>query len=150
MVELITVMVMIGVLAAIAIPKLVGDNITEAAVYGDKVASALRLAQKSAVAKRRTVCLDTASGKLKVRAERGFGTGANVCDADLDDAPDNLFTNNRASIAMTGAPPVLRFQPDGSITDANNVQIGAISIDITVAGKPQRSIHVDGGTGYVD
>lgn len=150
MVELITVMVMIGVLAAIAIPKLVGDNIAEAAVYGDQVASALRLAQKSAVAKRRTVCLDTASGKLTVSAERGSGTGPNVCNANLDDAADSLFTNTSASIAMTGAPPVLRFQPDGSITDANNVQIGVLGIDITVSGKPQRSIRIDGGTGYVD
>jgi len=150
MVELITVMVMIGVLAAIAIPKLVGDNITEAAVYGDKVASALRLAQKSAVAKRRTVCLDTASGSLSVRTAVDPGTVPFECNTGLQDVDNGLFANNNASIAMTGAPPVLHFQPDGSITDANNVQVGALSIDITVAGKPQRSIRIDGGTGYVD
>lgn len=146
MVELITVMVLIGVLAAIAIPKLMGDNITEAAVYGDRVASALRTAQKAAVAKRRTVCLDTAAGTLSVRTAVGPGP----CTAGLGADATGLFANDNAAIGMNGAPAELRFQPDGSVTDINGVQVGEIRIGITLGGNPQRTIRIDGGTGHVD
>lgn len=146
MVELITVMVLLGVLAAIAIPKLMGDNITEAAVHGDKVVSALRLAQKSAVAKRRVVCLDTASGTLRVSATPGSG----ACGVKLDDVEDNLFAGKDASIGMSGAPAELRFQPDGSILDGDNAQRSEIRIAITLSGQVQRTIRLDGGTGHVD
>lgn len=150
MVELITVMVLIGVLAAVAIPKLMGDNTTEAAVYGDRVATTLRLAQKAAVAKRRTVCLDTAAGSLRVRTLRGPGSGANACSEPLVGVEDGLFANTNAGIAMSGMPAALRFQPDGTITDANNVQVGEIRIGITASGQSQRTIRIHGGTGYVD
>lgn len=146
MVELITVMVLIGVLAAIAIPKLMGDNITEAAVYGDRVASALRTAQKAAVAKRRTICLDTVAGTLSVRP----GPGAGSCTAGLGPDLTGLFANNNAAIGMSGAPPELRFQPDGSVTDIDGTQVGEIRIAITLGGRTQRTIRIDGGTGYVD
>ena len=145
MVELITVMVLLGVLAAIAIPKLMGDNITEAAVYGDKVVSALRLAQKSAVAKRRVVCLTTASGTLRVSRN----PGSSDCEDTIEGAA-NLFANRDASIGMSGAPAVLRFQPDGSILDGDNAQRSEIRIAITLSGKVQRTIRLDGGTGHVD
>ena len=146
MVELITVMVLLGVLAAIAIPKLMGDNITETAVHGDKVVSALRLAQKTAVAKRRVVCLNTASGTLRVSAT----PGASTCGVKLDDVEDNLFAGKDASIGMTGAPAELRFQPDGSILDGDNAQRSEIRIAITLSGKVQRTIRLDGGTGHVE
>jgi MSHA pilin protein MshC len=146
MVELITVMVLLGVLAAIAIPKLMGDNITEAAVYGDKVVSALRLAQKSAIAKRRVVCLATASGTLSVSRDPGSG----ACDVELEGVEANLFAGKDTSIGMSGAPPQLRFQPDGSILDGDNAQRSEIRIAITLSGQVQRTIRLDGGTGHVD
>jgi MSHA pilin protein MshC len=145
MVELITVMVLLGVLAAIAIPKLMGENVTEAAVYGDKVVSALRLAQKSAVAKRRVVCLPTASGTLRVSRN----PGSSDCEDTIEGAA-NLFANQDAGIGMSGAPPELRFQPDGSILDGDNAQRSEIRIAITLSGKVQRTIRLDGGTGHVD
>ena len=48
MVELVVVMILIGVLAAIGIPRLMGDKNMEGAVFGDQVVSGLRRAQKIA------------------------------------------------------------------------------------------------------
>lgn len=152
MVELITVMVLLGVLAAIAVPRLMGSNVTGAAAHADNVASALRLAQKTAVARRRTVCLDSASGALRIR--RALGPGD--CDAQLDGVDDNLFASSDADLAISGAPPTLRFGPDGSITDDGGAQIGPFDLAITLPGDQTgsritvRTIHVDGRTGYVN
>jgi MSHA pilin protein MshC len=147
MVELITVMVLLGVLAAVAVPKLMGDNVIEAAVQGDKVVSALRLAQKTAVAKRRTVCLNTQSGTLRVSS----APGSNACELALDNGVgENLFASTDASLGIVAAQPLLRFQPDGSILDGDGKQLARITIDITLAGKIQRTISLDGSTGHVD
>ena len=146
MVELITVMVLLGVLAAIAIPRLMGDNTVEAAVHGDKVASAVRLAQKTALAKRRSVCLATGSGTLRVSAAPGSG----ACDLALRGVADNLFASKDPNVGISTAQPMLRFQPDGSILDADGKQLGKVTIAITLGGNIQRTIRLDGGTGYVD
>lgn len=147
MVELITVMVLLGVLAAIAIPRLMGDNVVETALYGDKVASALRLAQKTAVAKRRIVCLDTASGTLRVSRQ---AAGDASCGVKLKDVPDGLFGERPDGVTLQGAPAQLHFMPDGSIRDGSGAQAGDQRFSIRLSGKAQRTIRVDGGTGYVD
>ncbi|CAG1017250.1 partial Type II secretion system protein G, partial [Burkholderiaceae bacterium] len=56
--ELVIVLVLIGILAVVAIPRLAGQSGFAARGARDYVASGLRYAQKSAVAMRRNVCVD--------------------------------------------------------------------------------------------
>lgn len=148
MVELITVMVLLGVLAAVAVPRMMGENTTGAAVYGEQVVSALRLAQKTAVARRRTVCASASAGSVTLRIRTAQGPGA--CDAQMEGITDDLYAGKDATIVLAGAPAALRFHPDGTITDANNVRLGRLSLAITSSGETRRTIALDGATGHVD
>ena len=57
-VELITVIVILGILAAIALPRFVGRNAFDERGFSDQVRATLRYAQKLAIAKRREVCVN--------------------------------------------------------------------------------------------
>jgi len=148
MVELITVMILLGVLAAVAMPRMMGDNTTGAAVYGEQVVSALRLAQKTAVAKRRTVCVTANPARVTLLIRTQAGSGA--CNASLVGITDDLYASKDSKIVLADAPSAMRFQPDGSITDGQDVRLGRRELKITLAGASRRVIVVDGGTGYVD
>lgn len=55
-VELIVVIIMAGILAAVAMPRWRGESGFEERQFRDELVAALRYAQKSAIAARRTVC----------------------------------------------------------------------------------------------
>lgn len=143
MVELITVMILIGVLAAIGAPKLMGDNDTGAIVFGDQAASVLRTAQKTAVAQRRTVCVDAGASSLTARIRRAPGPGE--CDLTLDSVAAG------SKVALANAPARLFFQPDGTIaTDLAGTPAPRIEIGVTHAGTTRRTIVIEGSTGFVN
>jgi MSHA pilin protein MshC len=62
--ELVIVMVIVGVLSAVAVPRLFNQSEFAARGGRDFVASSLRYAQKSAIALRRNVCVDVAGSTL--------------------------------------------------------------------------------------
>lgn len=61
LVELLVVMVLVGILAAVALPRWQGSTGFEERRLRDEAAAALRYAQKSAIAARRTTCATFAS-----------------------------------------------------------------------------------------
>ena len=155
MVELIMVMVMVGVLAAIGIPKLMGGNTTGAMVFGDQVASALRHAQKSAVAHRRLVCVGLTARTVTLRIRTAVTLPAETtlaaCDAPLQGVENGMYDSTDATVAMSGAPAQLYFQPDGTISSLPaGAPLGRVSIGIALDGKVQRTIEFEGSTGYVN
>jgi len=149
MVELITVMVLIGVLAAIGIPRLMGENSVNAVVFGDQVASALRTAQKSAVAKRRIVCVTTLQRTLQLRISTAAGSVS--CDLQLDGANDGTFDSQDDKVSMTNPQPTLFFHPNGAIAaNANGAPLPGFDITVSDSSGVRRTIHVDGRTGLVN
>lgn len=142
-VELVVVMVLIGVLAAIGVPALVGDNSFAAATFGDEVASSLRSAQKTAVARRRLVCatVDTSSVTLRM-ADR---PGAAGCGIALD--ADGAATT---ASGVTATTHTLYFQPNGLITPSpTGRETARGAVIIRLDGEERRRIAFEGSTGYV-
>jgi MSHA pilin protein MshC len=142
MVELILVMVLIGVLAAIGVPRLMGDNSVAAAAFGEEVAGALRTAQKTAVARRRLVCasVDATQVTLSMAARPGEG-----CSIALD--ADRYATTAGGVAASTRT---LYFQPNGLITASAAVRdTTSGNIVISLNGTARRTISYAGSTGLV-
>ncbi len=55
--ELITVMVIVGILAAVVMPRFFERNVFDSRAFHDQVVSTLRYAQKAAIAQHRFVCV---------------------------------------------------------------------------------------------
>ena len=106
--ELTIVLVLVGVLAVVALPKL--TNTHEFAARGalDFVASALRYAQKSAMAMRRNVCVDIAGSVVAATYASNAGA-SQACSAG------NLLMQPGNGLAFSDAANAL---PDGSTVSA--------------------------------
>jgi MSHA pilin protein MshC len=148
LVELITVMILIGILAVVALPNLNVAQDFGATSFRDRVAASLRYAQKSAVAKRRMVCATVAADGLSLGLGVAASFGAGACAAAMSgpDGATPAATSPAANVTLT---PVVTmyFQPSGNVTsDA----AGANTADfaLTVSGQPV--ITVIGATGHVE
>lgn len=142
MVELILVMVLIGVLAAIGVPRLVGDNSVAAAAFGEEVAGALRTAQKTAVARRRLVCASVGATEVTLSMAARPGEG---CSIALD---GDRYATSAAGVAAS--LHTLYFQPNGLITaSAAPRDTTSGSVVISLDGNPRRTIRYVGSTGHV-
>ena len=152
LVELITVLILAAILAVVAIPHLVGSGETAAQVFGDQLASGLRLAQKSALAHRRLVCVSLGARALTLRiaATNSSTAPATSCANTLANAPDSDFATTNTSVSASGAPAVLYFQPNGDIsTDAAGANLYSGTLTVS-GGSAPRAIQIAGSTGYVE
>jgi MSHA pilin protein MshC len=145
-VEMVTIMVVIGILSAIAIPRLTQTSAFSSSAYRNEIASALRHAQKSAVSHRRLVCAALAKTTVKLT----IAAQSPPCSQDFSSPDGSLVYQSRDTGIEAGGDFIdhtLYFQPGGEITtDAagNAFAVGSI----TVTG--QAPLIIDGRTGYVE
>jgi len=145
LVELITVMVIIGILAVAALPRFFDKNTFDARGFHDQVISTVRYAQKVAIAQHRFVCVEVVSNNIKVTYD-----------------PTPPSTTHTAITACPGGTDLT--SPEGKSPFVINspsvdVTLGAVSFNFDALGKPSagatitvsgsNTITVEAETGYV-
>ncbi len=150
LVELVATMMLVGILAAVAVPNFGNSGSFRALAFHDDVVSALRYAQKTAVSHRRLVCATLTS--TSVTLSIATANPASACTTTTLNGPDGnvayAHSNDATNAAMSFSPAApIYFQPEGPITSDG---AGSTSQDysITVSGMPV--ISVVGATGYVN
>lgn len=150
LIELVTVMILLGILAFVALPNLNQAEGFRATSFNDRVAASLRFAQKSAVAHRRLVCATVAADQLSLSLTIATAFGDLACPNALagPDGANPAAASPAANVTLTVAPAgVVYFQPSGAATsDA----AGTIPANFTVTVSGQTPFTVNGATGYVD
>lgn len=146
LVELVATLVVIGILAAVAAPRFLGGHGLENRGFYDETLSALRYAQKAAIAQRRLVCvaftattvtLTIASGNPAVSCDTNL-TGPNGSTPYLIDS--TVFTKyGTANVVFSPVPAALTFDPLGRPGATAPIQVNGFS----------QAITVDAETGYV-
>ena len=132
MIELVTVMIVIGILAAVALPRMnVGDY--AAVEFRDQVVAALRYGQKTAVSHRRHVCATFTAMTLQLSI--AANQGATVCDTPLP-LPGGAASvqSGDAAAAFDPVPAALDFQSDGITADRNIVVAGQTIVVVGTTG----------------
>ena len=110
--ELVVVMVVIGIMAAVALPRWRGTTGFEERGFRDEVASALRYAQKAAVAARRRVCVSFTGTTLTATMDSAFQ--ANDCTITLQGPGGGpLSVSAQGTAAFSPVPGALIFDPLG-------------------------------------
>ena len=134
LIELIMVIVLLGVLAVFAAPRIFNSDDFNARGFHDETLSLLRYAQKTAIAQRRTVCvaLNPTGVALTIDSDSPADGTCNAAPA-LPNAP-------RGGSGLAGSVASFQFTPLGSTNQTANVTI-------TIAGSTP--IEVAAGTGYV-
>lgn len=147
LVELVIVIIMIGILAATALPRFGGSNGFEERGFRDQVVAGLRFAQKSAIAARRTVRVDftAADAQFWIRScanEVAVCPGVEFVALNLPATDSSIIRAASVRSANFSAfPASIVFQPSGS-------PLGG-GANITVANLPGLPIVVEAETGYV-
>lgn len=148
MVELVVVVMLVGVLAAVAVPKMAAVMGARDDAWRDGLLDALRYAQKSAVSHRRLVCATVSN--TQVTLQIATTNPASLCDASLTGpSASNVFASSGTSAMTTtvSASGVIYFQPDGRATSDG---AGNTTADRTVTPSGQSPISIIGETGHAE
>lgn len=143
LVELVTVIVILGILAAVAVPRLFDRGTFDSRGFYDQVIASLRYAQKTAISQRRTVCVTfPTTSRMVLTTASNFG---GACDTDLQNPADQTaYTIDAPSgVTLAGAIPV-NFDPLGRAIFA-----GASPLSISVSGFATSKVCIAAETGYV-
>jgi MSHA pilin protein MshC len=150
LIELIMVMVMLGVLAAVAGPKILNVSIFNARGFHDQTVGYLRYAQKAAVAQRHTVCVAFTTSSITLTMAAATGTTSCPVGAlaglvgPLGESP--VVLNAKAGVAYTSLPTAFNFDALGQPISATGAAQSTQTIQV---GGASERIIVETGTGYV-
>jgi MSHA pilin protein MshC len=149
--ELITILLVIGILAVAAVARMDSMRVFGERTEYDTVRSALQFARKSAVAKRRYVCVQTAPGALTVTVDANppestsppfssacpFGTALPLPQPDSSCGAANVVCVRNTSLSASAA--TFQFDPLGR---------AAASVNVTVSGYAPIIIEAETGLVY--
>lgn len=135
MVELITIMVIVGILAAVAAPRFFTQDVFSSRGFYDQAASAIRYAQKAAIAQRRFVCVTVAGGTTLTLTHGP----TNACGNPLTnpDGSGNYVITAKAGV--TAANVAFNFNALGVPSAPQSISVSGFALPIVV----------EAGTGYV-
>ncbi len=153
LIELVVVMILAGVLAAVAVPRFIGVQAWSTRGYLDGARSALEYARQTAVAQRRWVCVTVAaSGLTLTRARKAFDDDAAPCATTQSlllpgNGLNTLATPTGVSLSLLGGAtsPVV-FNGQGQSIDST----GAVrTVQLQVTGDQVFTLTIEGSSGYV-
>jgi MSHA pilin protein MshC len=148
LIELIMVVVLLGVLAVFAAPRILNTGDFYARGFHDETQAYLRYAQKTAIAQRRTVCVTFASTSVSLAIASAPATSSCAAAGTLKGPKGEspATATARSGVAFTSTPTSFNFDGLGQpITSAGNAQATQV---IQVSGV-SKSITVETETGYV-
>lgn len=141
-IELVVTIAIVGLLAAVAIPRFVAREGFASRGFYDEAQGVVRFAQKTAIAWRRAVFVCVAANSISAISNSNCAapvplahptTGASLTAS----APDGVTLSPLTSFGFDGAG---RPTPNSMIT---------IVLTSTIAGDPARQIVIEAETGYV-
>jgi len=130
--ELVVVMVIIGVLAVVAIPRFFDRDTFDSRGFSDQTLAALRYAHKAAIAQRRTVCVDFTG--TSVTLTLASAVGSSTCDLNLTGpAGDSPFQVTASpGVTYTAAPSDFLFNATGQASLGQTLQVSGATDSITI------------------
>jgi MSHA pilin protein MshC len=139
MVEMVVVLVIVGLMAALLVPRFIGRDSFESRGFFDEAQAVVRYAQKTAIAWRRPVFVCITATTVSAGTVSGCGTllAHPVTGNPLTTTAPSGVTLTPASFSFSGGG---RPNPNAQTT---------IAFTSAIAGDPARQIVVEAETGYV-
>lgn len=142
LVELIMIMVIIGILAVVALPRFADRQAFDTRGFADQTRAAIQFGRKVALATGRNVCVNASGSTLALTMANVRGQGAACTPTVINPATGAAYsiTSPVANVSYSNALSPLIFRGDGSPSAAGS---------LTVHGDSDITITIDGATGYV-
>jgi MSHA pilin protein MshC len=140
--ELVTTIVIMGILAAIALPRLMSSKGFASRGFYDEAQAVVRFAQKTAIAWRRTIWVCVSGSEIKAISTTTDCT--DVTPAPVKHPGSGADLKAIAPDGVTLSPTSFSFNGLGRPSAA-----ATITLTSTITGDPARQITVAAETGYV-
>ena len=140
LIEMVMTMVIIGIIAAVAVPRFFDANVFKSRGFADQVQATLRYAQKEAIAQHRLVCVALASASVTLK----IGSAS----ADVTCTPSLPLPSGASSIPAPSGVTLSAYTFANFTFDALGRPDFATNQTITVSNAPN-NIVVEAETGYV-
>lgn len=126
--ELIAVMAIVGILAAVAVPRFFDRNTFDSRGYYDQVISTLRYAQKAAVAQHRFVCVAFGASSVTLT----YGATA-ACGSDLTSPTGQTpyIVTAPSGVTLSGGA-AFNFDALGRASAAQTITVSGYATPITI------------------
>lgn len=146
MIELVMVIVMLGILAVVAVPKIINSGDINARGFHDETLSYLRFAQKTAIAQRRTVCVAFSSSTvtLTIASAAGATSCASALSGPTGQSPAVLTAKTGVTFGST--PTAFNFDGLGQPVNASGVAVAKQTLQVA---NTDNTIYVESATGYI-
>lgn len=162
MVELVAIILIVGILAAIATPRFFNTDVFEARGYYDYVAATLRYAHKTAIAQRRVVYvkLDIGTGQVSLCFTNSFpcSVAADQVPKPTGEKPYVVTPPSGVTLSLSPAPTAGTFFFDSlgrpydsadAVPASENATSSFSTLTVTVTGgEATRTIVVERESGY--
>ncbi|MDD4929472.1 MAG: prepilin-type N-terminal cleavage/methylation domain-containing protein [Gallionella sp.] len=127
LVELVMTMVIIGIISAVAVPRMFDKSIFETRGFADQVQASLRYAQKVAIAQNRFVCaaFTASSVTLSIGATSACGTPLQSPTGEA-----SYVINAPSGVTFTTSPANFNFNPLGQPSAATSGVVGTYTITV--------------------
>ncbi len=144
LIELVVIILIIGVLAVAAIPRFFDRQIFDTRGFYDQSKGMLQYAQRTAIAKRRNVCVALSANTISLSFASAAGAGA-ACNTALQSPLGGSFSSTAPSgVSLATVPATSSFS-----FDALGRPNLASQLDVQVIGDTTYRIYVEPETGYV-
>jgi MSHA pilin protein MshC len=130
LVELVMTMVIIGIIAAVAVPRFFDSNVFQSRGFADQVKATLRFAQKTAIAQHRFVCVEFTASSIKLT----INTTASCPGSDLTSpAGQTPYTVSAPSgVTLSGYTSPMYFDALGRSSAGQTISVTGATDSITV------------------
>jgi len=147
--ELVAVVAILGILSVSILPASVNSNAFYARGFHDETLALLRYAQKSAIAQRRTVCVefsDSQAISLRVASTAATATCSNELQGPAGDSNPIATITAQSDVVYSAPPDNFNFDGLGQPVDGSGTLAATQSIQVANASK---TITIEAITGYV-
>ena len=153
LVELVLTMVILGVLAAVSLPKFFSPSTFDARFFHDDLVSAARYAQRLATGSGCAVRLSVSSSGFSLVQDNNCNLSSpSYTLAVLRPSDSESFTNTNvpSGLSIISSEAAYYFLPKAGVVNAGGTTVGNASITLTSSGSITRTITIVGATGYTD
>lgn len=152
LIELIMVVVILGVLAVFAAPRLLRPSDFYVQGFHDETLAYLRFAQKTAIAQRRTVCVTFAASSLTLTIATSAATFSCAAAGSLTgpkgETPATLTNTHGVAYGTSPSPTSFYFDGLGQPITTGGAGAAQATQTFQVSGA-SKTITVEAATGYV-
>jgi MSHA pilin protein MshC len=152
LVELVLTMIILGVIAVVSLPKFFNQSTFDERYFYDDLISAARYAQRIAIGSGCAVRLSVSSSGYALNQDINCNLSSPSYTLTVIRPSDSeAFSNNNvpSNLTISSSNTAYFFLPQGGAVDSGGVSVGNATVTLNSSDLTDRTINIEGATGYV-